>query len=98
MNAFVLIALMAVTSYSTRIAGFAFRGRTLPEWFERFLAYVPIAAFAALIATGLDVGSEGTSARILAVVPAAFVALRWRKLWLTLASGMILYWAAGYLI
>lgn len=98
MNPIALIISMAVASYSTRVAGFVTRGRALPERIERFLAFVPIAAFAALIATGLDAGAAGIDARLLAIVPAAIIALRWKRLWLTLAGGMICYWIAGYLL
>jgi branched-subunit amino acid transport protein len=91
-NAAILIALMAIVTYCTRLAGFAFRGRRLPDGIERFLACVPVAAFAALLATGLSPGDSGADARALAAVPAALIALRWRKLWLTLASGMVFYW------
>lgn len=98
MNPIALILSMAAASYSTRIAGFVARGRALPERIERFLAFVPIAAFAALIATGLDAGAADGDARLLAIVPAAVIAVRWKRLWLTLTGGMVCYWIAGYLL
>ncbi len=96
MNPAVLIATLVVTAYSTRIAGFAFRGRTMPPRVERFLKNVPVAAFAALIIIGLDVGSPGADIRFIAAIPAALVAWRWKKLWLTLGVGMVGYWVLGF--
>jgi branched-subunit amino acid transport protein len=87
-----LILVLAVTSYVPRIAGFGLRGRPIPERFERFLSSVPIAAFAVLIVTGMDIDAGGFDARVLAAAPAAAAAWRWRKLWLTLLVGMISYW------
>lgn len=98
MNPVFLILAMFAATYSTRIAGFAARGRSLPEFVERFLAGVPIAAFAALIVTGIDPGSSGSDLRIIAAIPAAVIAWRWKRLWLTLLTGMIFYWVAGYLL
>lgn len=98
MNPVLLILAMFVATYSTRIAGFAARGRSLPDVVERFLAGVPIAAFAALIVTGIDPGSSGSDTRILAAIPAAVIAWRWKRLWLTLMTGMIFYWIANYVL
>jgi branched-subunit amino acid transport protein len=72
--------------------------RQLPDVFERFLACVPVAAFAALIVTGLEISGSGADVRILAAIPAALVALRWKKLWLTLACGMGIYWGINWII
>jgi branched-subunit amino acid transport protein len=98
MNSFLLVASIAIVTYCTRLAGFAFQGQRLPSSFERFLSCVPIAAFAALVATGMDIGSPESGTRLLAAIPAALVALYWRKLWLTLVTGMLLYWVSGYVL
>jgi branched-subunit amino acid transport protein len=98
MSTVTLIALMAVATYATRISGFALRGRSLPDAVERFLAAVPIAAFAALLVTGMTSGGNGIDARIVAAALAGIVALRWKRLWLTLFSGMMIYWIAAFLL
>lgn len=98
MNPAVLIATLVATAYGPRITGFAFRGRTMPPRVERFLSGVPIAAFAALVVIGLDFETAGWDARLLAALPAALVAWRWKKLWLTLLAGMAGYWLLGALV
>jgi branched-subunit amino acid transport protein len=98
MNPAVLIVTLVITAYSTRIAGFAFRGRSMPPAVQRFLSGVPVAAFAALIMIGLDFESAGWDARLIAAGPAAFVAWKWKRLWLTLIVGMAGYWVIGSLI
>ena len=86
-----LILAVAAVTYATRIAGFALAGRTPPAAVARFLAYVPIAAFAALVTPGLGTGGE-PAPRLLAAVAAAIAVLRLGKLWSGLATGMAVYW------
>ena len=88
----VILAVAAVT-YATRLAGFALGRRPVPPAVEWFLAFVPIAAFAALVAPGLAVGGE-LAPRLLAATAAAIAVLRSGKLWAGLAAGMAAYWVA----
>lgn len=90
-----LVAAIALLTYATRYAGFVLGGlggRTMPPAFERFLTYVPIAAFAALVAPGVAEGSGALSARIVAIGVAAVVALWFRRLWASLVLGMVGFW------
>ena len=95
-----LVLAVAVVTYLTRLAGFRLRlGRgpdredpALPAAFERFLGYVPIAAFAALAAPGVAEGSGGLAARLAAVACAAVAAVRLRRLWPSIAAGLAGYW------
>jgi branched-subunit amino acid transport protein len=95
-----LVLAVAIVTYLTRLAGFRLRlgsrgpaGETaLPAPVERFLAYVPIAAFAALVAPGVAGGGGSLVARLAAVLCAAVVALRLRRLWLSIAAGLAGYW------
>ena len=90
-----LIVAVAVATYATRVAGFAF-DRPLPRVLDRFLAYVPVAVFAALIALGLGVGTAAvdTGPRLLALAAAAVVAVRSGPLWAALAIGLAVFWLA----
>ena len=95
-----LVLAVAAVTYLTRLAGFRLRlgrrspaGETaLPASIERFLAYVPIAAFAALVAPGVAGGSGSLIARLAAVLCAAVAAVRLRRLWLSIAAGLAGYW------
>ena len=97
-----LVLAVAAVTYATRLAGFRLRwGRegaegtddgALPPAFERFLAYVPIAAFAALVAPGIAEGSAGLAARVAAVAVATIATLRFRRVWLSIAAGLAGYW------
>ena len=95
----VLVLAVALVTYATRLAGFRLRlGRgengnnVLPPAAARFLGYVPIAAFAALVALGLSGGSGSLTARLAGVGVAAVAALRLRRLWLSIAAGLVGYW------
>jgi branched-subunit amino acid transport protein len=94
----VLILAMAAGTYLTRVIGFTLSGKRMPETLERFLRYVPVAAFAALIASGMEFGTAEMWPRLIAGAIGAVVALRWRTLWLTLLVGMVGYWLASVLI
>jgi branched-subunit amino acid transport protein len=92
---FILAA--ALVTYATRIVGFGLGGRELPPALGRFLAYVPVAVFAALIAPDLGLGDAQWAARGLGVVAAAVAAWRTRQLWVGLATGMAAFWLVGLL-
>ena len=95
----VLVLTVALVTYATRLAGFRLRlGRSengnhaLPPVAARFLGYVPIAAFASLVALGLADGSGSLTARLAGVGVATLAALRLRRLWLSIAAGLAGYW------
>jgi branched-subunit amino acid transport protein len=93
-----LILAAAVATYLTRIAGFSIGRRPIPQAAERFLSYVPIAAFAALITPGIAPGNADLLPRFIAIGLAALVVLRWRVLWAGLASGMAVFWLTSFLL
>ena len=66
--------------------------------FDRFLGYVPVAAFAALIAPGLGFGTPEMLPRLLGAAIAAAVVLRVGHLWAGLAVGMATYWTVSALV
>ena len=63
-----------------------------PPLFGRFLTYVPVAVFAALIAPDLGLGSADWLPRLLGVAAATLAVWRTRQLWAGLAAGMVVFW------
>ena len=86
----VFLGMCAVT-FGSRLAGLMLRAPLPPFWL-RFLRFVPISVFAALIVPAIP-GDQGESIiRILASLLAAFVAWRTRILWLTVLVGFGTFW------
>jgi branched-subunit amino acid transport protein len=98
MTGLVLVLLMGAVTYVTRIAGFVFGRWDVPPVIERFLSYVPVAAFAVLIVPGLELGTSEMWPRLVAGLAGGLVTLRWGALWLTLIVGMGCYWLAGWML
>ena len=87
-----LILIAGLVTYGTRLAGFTLDPRHVPPLVGRFLHYVPVAVFAALIAPDLGIGTVELPARLIGVACAA-VAVWWTKqLWAGLGIGMIAFW------
>jgi branched-subunit amino acid transport protein len=86
----ICLAMLAVT-FGSRLAGLLVRMRLPPFWL-RFLHFVPIAVFAALVTPSLE-GSRGEGGiRVAAAAFAAVVAWRTRHLALTIAVGLTAFW------
>jgi len=98
MDKLALILVVALATYATRLAGLTLRGRRIPPLLDRFLAYIPISVFAALIAPNLGVGTGQMAPRLIGVVAAALVVLRVRWMWAGLIAGMAAYWLARAVI
>jgi branched-subunit amino acid transport protein len=91
MSTLPIILGMAAVTYVSRLAGLWMHTSVPPFW-KRFLRFVPIAVFAALVVPALP-GTRGEAGvRILAAVLAAGVSWKFRKLWLGIAVGMAAYW------
>lgn len=93
-----VILAVALFTYGRRLAGFAVAGRTLPQTVERFLAYVPVAAFAALLVPGVVTSDAEMPPRRAASGVAAVAVRRHGRLWVGLAAGVAAYWAARALL
>ena len=93
-----IILSVAALTYLTRIAGFRLGDRQLPPAFDRFLAYVPVAAFAALAVPGIAEGSGTFPARLAGAVLSAVVVLRFSQLWIGLLAGMAGFWVTGWVV
>jgi branched-subunit amino acid transport protein len=84
------LGMLGVT-FGSRLAGLLVRMRLPPFWL-RFLHFVPIAVFAALVTPSLE-GSRGEGGiRVAAAAFAAVVAWRTRHLALTIAVGLTAFW------
>jgi branched-subunit amino acid transport protein len=93
-----IIVSVAALTYLTRIAGFRLGDRNLPPAFDRFLVYVPVAAFAALAIPGVAEGTGPFPARLAGATLSALVVLRFSHLWTGLLAGMAGFWAMGWLV
>jgi len=89
-----LIVAVAAVTYLTRISGFVIGQRTMPQWLGRFLQYVPVAVFAALVTTNFNAGQSDMLPRLIGVVAASLAVLRFRQLWIGLVAGMACFWLA----
>ena len=82
---------MLAVTFGSRLAGLLVRIRLPPFWL-RFLHFVPIAVFAALVTPSLQ-GSRGEGGiRVAAAALAGIAAWRTRQLALAIAVGMAAFW------
>lgn len=95
---FPVILAAAVITYLTRIAGLRFGKSQLPATVQRFLHYVPIAAFSALIIPGLTSPDADIVPRVAAAVVAIAAVLRFGRLWFCLAVGMSVFWLTRWIM
>lgn len=89
-----LIAGMAVVTYLTRGPMLVLLRGELPAWLRRWLHYVPIAVFTALIVPPFVAPRGLPEAQInLAVgVVAALVAWRTRRMYAAILAGLLTFW------
>jgi len=83
---------MAVVTFVPRYLGLRLAGRAVPSFWLRFFQFVPVAVFPALIVPELAGLPHGLPSRIIALVLAAAVLLRWRTTWAALLVGMAAFW------
>jgi branched-subunit amino acid transport protein len=82
---------MLAVTFGSRYVGLTVQMR-LPAFWLRFLGFVPIAVFAALVTPSLQ-GSRGEGEiRLAAAAVAALVAWRARNLAVAIAVGMCAFW------
>jgi len=85
-----VLGMLAVT-FGSRFAGLALRTE-LPDFWVRFLHFVPIAVFAALVTPSVEGGFGEGEIRLAAAVAAGLVAWRTANLGLAIAVGMLAFW------
>jgi len=82
---------MVAVTFGSRYAGLALRAG-LPDFWVRFLHFVPIAVFAALITPSLEGSQSEWGIRVTAAALAAVAAWRTRQVWVAIAIGMGVFW------
>jgi len=87
-----LIVAVAAVTYLTRISGFLIGQERLPSELNRFLSYVPVAVFAALVTTNFNAGQSDMLPRLIGVAAASIAVLRFKQLWMGLFAGMAVFW------
>ena len=91
MTFWLTVAGMVGVTFGSRYAGLA-RRTDLPDFWVRFLHFVPIAVFAALVTPSLE-GDQGEwGIRLVAAAAAALAVWRTRQLWAAIAVGMAVFW------
>ena len=102
MSATLVIVLMALVTYGPRLAGFALSGVRVSGFWLRFLHFVPITVFAALIVPALPgdapPGESEAGVRLIAAALAALALWRVKQLWLGVAVGMGAFWLLRALV
>ena len=91
MTFWLTLAGMVAVTFGSRYAGLA-RRTDLPDFWIRFLHFVPIAVFAALVTPSVagDLG-EG-EIRLTAALVAALAAWRTKQIWIAIVVGMAVFW------
>ncbi|MEW6662078.1 MAG: AzlD domain-containing protein [Bacillota bacterium] len=90
-----IIAGMAAVTYLTRVSMLVLVGRvTLPDFLARGLKYIPIGILTAFVVPGLlmpngQVALSADNHYLLAGVVSAFVAGRWKNVFLAMGGGML---------
>jgi branched-subunit amino acid transport protein len=87
-----------LVTYVTRIGGFLLGTRKVPAFAERFLKYVPVAAFTALFVPGAVTLDAQMPARLAGAAVAAVAVLWLRQLWAGLVAGMAVFWLVAVLM
>ncbi|MEI7761512.1 MAG: AzlD domain-containing protein [Thermoleophilia bacterium] len=91
MTFWLTLAGMVAVTFGSRYAGLM-RRTELPDFWIRFLHFVPVAVFAALVTPSLEGGLGEGEIRVLAAVVAGLAAWRTRQLWVAIAVGMLVFW------
>jgi branched-subunit amino acid transport protein len=87
----VTLAGMVAVTFGSRYAGLVLR-REPPAFWGRFLHFVPIAVFAALVTPSLQGDRGEGEIRLAAVALAAAVAWRWSSFALAIVVGLASFW------
>ncbi len=88
-----MIAGMALVTYLTRAPLLVLLRGDLPAWLRRWLQFVPIAVFSALVIPPFVAprGQPELTSRLLIALVAALVAWRTRQVYLTVAAGLLVF-------
>ncbi len=91
MNFYLVLLGMVAVTFGSRLLGL-FVTAPLPPFWLRFIRFVPIALFAALVTPSLA-GTRGEGLeRVIAAAVCGLLAWRTRQLWIGLFAGMAVFW------
>ena len=91
MTFWLALAGMVAATFGSRYAGLALQTE-LPAFWVRFLHFVPISVFAALVTPSLEGDLGEGEIRVVAALATVLVAWRTKSLGLSIAAGMIVFW------
>ena len=85
---------MALVTYLTRAPLMVLLRGDLPPWLSRWLQFVPIAVFTALVVPSFVAprGFPELDWRLLVGLMAGLVAWRTRQVYATIAAGLVVFW------
>jgi branched-subunit amino acid transport protein len=98
LNNLLMILTIGAATWLARAGGFYFARRSFPPIIDRFLSWVPVAAFAALAAPGLIDGPGATSSRLLGALATTVVVSRAGPYWAALLAGMGVFWLLSAIV
>jgi len=93
-----LILVVGAATWLARAGGFHLARRAFPPAVDRFLAWIPVAAFAALAAPDLTQGPGTAPARLLAALVTVIVVSRAGPYWAALLAGMGVFWLTSAIV
>jgi branched-subunit amino acid transport protein len=97
MNLALIAIVITIVTFAWRYAGFSMKvSQTSPFW-ERFLRFIPIAVFTALVVSGLYKDSDLLRPELFALAIAGGVAWRTRQFGLSVISGLVALWGLAFL-
>ena len=91
MNFWLVVAGMVAVTFGSRLLGL-FITTPLPPFWLRFMRFVPIAVFAALITPNIAGASGEGILRLFAATICGVLAWRTKQLWIGLFAGMAAFW------
>jgi branched-subunit amino acid transport protein len=91
MTFWLTLAGMVAVTFGSRYAGLALQAE-LPDFWVRFLHFVPIAVFASLVTPSLEGSRDEWAIRVAAAAVAVAASWRTRQLWVAIAVGMTVFW------
>lgn len=91
MSFWLTLAGMVAVTFGSRYAGLLLRAE-LPNFWVRFLHFVPIAVFASLVTPYVQGDRGEGEIRVVAVAAAVIAAWRFGTLWVAIAAGMAVFW------
>jgi branched-subunit amino acid transport protein len=86
------ILAMAVVTFVPRLLGLWLVRSRVPNVVTRFLRFVPVSVFAAIIVPAVPGNGEDLVARVAAIAAAGLAVMRTRQLWAAVVAGMSVFW------